>query len=372
MDHGGPGGVGRDAEVSGEQLRLLAEHAGAVLATVDREGRLTYVGGALVRPADARRLTGARVADVYRSVPEVVEALNRSLAGRNHDTVLEVNGRIWNLHYRPTRDGDGAVTGAAVVAVDDTARVRAEDAMHELQEKLRVHASELEHTNQELRRTTEDHERLLSFASHELRTPLTPMLGFIDLLEQSLDEHLRPAERQYLGAMRRSAQRMRELVDELLVVSQATAGVLRARRAPIEVGDVVAQAVRGMPTPVEVSVDGTPRALADARHVEHIVGNLLSNAMKYGRPPIEVHVRHDRDDTLIDVRDHGDGVPDGFVDQLFGSYTRADQVMAAADGVGLGLAIVDMLVRLNEGSIRYEPLATLSGARFVVRLPATD
>lgn len=93
--------------------------------------------------------------------------------------------------------------------------------------------------------------------------------------------------------------------------------------------------------------------------------NYLSNAVRYGAPPVEVSVATAGDRIEISVTDSGDGVPAEFVDRLFTSFARAQQ--AGRDGTGLGLSIVQGLAEANGGQVFYEPRAT-GGSCFGLRL----
>jgi signal transduction histidine kinase len=116
-------------------------------------------------------------------------------------------------------------------------------------------------------------------------------------------------------------------------------------------------------------VDGPVHVEADRDHVVRIVGNLVTNAGKYGAGPIEVRVRRNGGLASLEVRDHGDGVPEAFVPVMFDTFTQADRGdTRSARGLGLGLSIVASLAEANNGKVRYEPAGP--GARFVVELPA--
>ena len=111
--------------------------------------------------------------------------------------------------------------------------------------------------------------------------------------------------------------------------------------------------------------------LADPRHLNQILTNLLGNAFKYGTPPVEVTVGGDDDVVDIEVRDHGAGVPAGFVPYLFDRFTRADTPASREKkGTGLGLYIVRQLAEANGGTVTYRDHPG-GGGCFTVHLPAT-
>jgi len=118
---------------------------------------------------------------------------------------------------------------------------------------------------------------------------------------------------------------------------------------------------------VELTVEDERAVLADPVRLEQMLCNLLSNAYKYGAAPYVVRVRPDGEEVLIDVVDHGAGVPDDFTDRLFQEFARADD--AVATGTGLGLYVVRTLARAQGGDVTHSP-GSMTGARFTVRLPA--
>jgi len=137
------------------------------------------------------------------------------------------------------------------------------------------------------------------------------------------------------------------------------------------VADAVDGLVAGPAEGIRVDVEAGIAVLADARHLQQILTNLLSNARKYGDGQVRVQVgRLDRAQVEICVADGGEGVPDDFVPHLFERFSRAQSGVAPTrSGTGLGLYIVRELVEANGGTIRFEPNRP-SGSRFVVELPA--
>jgi signal transduction histidine kinase len=147
---------------------------------------------------------------------------------------------------------------------------------------------------------------------------------------------------------------MTELVEEILTLTQLDADGLGTRSVTVDARRAIREAAA---------------SVADPRHLTQILMNLLSNALKYGVPPVEVTV-DGRNPVAIDVRDHGDGVPADFVPRLFDRFTRADTPASRArKGTGLGLYIVRQLVETNGGAVEYRDHPG-DGGCFTVRLPA--
>ncbi len=197
--------------------------------------------------------------------------------------------------------------------------------------------------------------------AHELRTPVAGLVASAELLP-----HPRAVE-----MVQERAQTLRALVEDLLEVSRLDAGVESAQLDAVELPSLVrgivkrARGQRGVED-VTVAVVGEGRIVAtDARRVERILVNILANAAKHGRPPIEVTV----EGTRIVVRDHGDGFPPGLVDQGPRRFRTAAPERGTGHGLGLTIAVGQAAVlgaRLEFGA------AEGGGARAVLDLPEAE
>jgi PAS domain S-box-containing protein len=206
-------------------------------------------------------------------------------------------------------------------------------------------------------------------ASHDLRTPLTSVIGF----SQGLVDHgdTMPAAQitEFGTIITRNARRASRLVDDLLTLSQVDAGAIPVNAEAVAVAAAVREVVERVSSGVQCSVDEAVVALVDGDHLERIVGNLVTNALRHGEPPITVSSRAAGDHVELLVCDGGKGVDGDFVERLFTRFARADS--SNPDGTGLGLAIVRGLAVANGGDAFYEP-APAGGACFGVRLPLVD
>lgn len=239
-------------------------------------------------------------------------------------------------------------------------------------EALRRHAEELEAANRRLREADRVKSDFVSMASHELRTPLTSIVGFASTLRAYWDRTPDEDKRTYIEVIERQAERLSRLVNDLLAMSRIESGTLVVRAEPVKVAEIVAQVLHDLEPgaePVEVRVDEGLTVIADPDHLQQMLLNYLTNAQKYGAPPIVVEGRLDGDTVVLTVADHGPGIPDHFVPSLFERFTQASTGVARkAKGTGLGLSIVRGLAQANGGDAWYEPGDP--GARFCIRLPA--
>jgi len=242
------------------------------------------------------------------------------------------------------------------------------DRKHHEQQLLRV-TEQQRRLNDELRVADQMKSHFLAMASHELRTPLTAIAGFSDTMLRMWDELSDEDKHRFVSIIDMQSTRLTRLVNDLLMLSRIEGGKLEVRPEEVPVEQVVTEAVRAF-ADMEVTVR-CPRdllALADPHHLEQILVNYLSNARKYGSAPYAVEVQRMDEWISIAVVDHGDGVREEFVPQLFEKFTQAQPTTDEASS-GLGLSIVRGLAEAQGGATWYEPGAP-QGSRFLVRVPA--
>lgn len=247
----------------------------------------------------------------------------------------------------------------------EEARAADADRIMELEQALEQAQASLTESRQ-LRRD------ILSAVSHELLTPLTPIMGYAELLQQWGRDNLPPARLEMLEAIARNARRLLHQIDQLITLSDASAGQLQPSPVRVRVRVLARRALAlvedDLPVTVDVPADVT--VVVDPDQAARVLANLITNARTYGRPPVEVDARDEGDDeVVVRVRDRGPGVPESFVDDLFGPFSQASSgTTRTSRGTGLGLAVAQRLLALNGGRIWYERNRP-SGACFAVALP---
>ena len=234
------------------------------------------------------------------------------------------------------------------------------------EKELELSASELRQANEDLRVADEMKSHFVAVASHELRTPLTAVLGFATTLLNHWDRIPDDEKRDQIRTIEVQARRLSRLADDLLTMSKIEAGALEVRPEAVDVAPAISRATSTFgDREIEVEVPADLRVRADPDHLEQILMNYVSNAMRYGRPPVRIDARRRDGFVEIVVADTGSGVPQAFVPHLFEEFTQAGR---GGTGTGLGLSIVLGLARAQGGDAWYE--AGEPGARFCVRLPA--
>jgi signal transduction histidine kinase len=222
----------------------------------------------------------------------------------------------------------------------------------------------------------------VGIVSHELRTPLTSIKGSVDLLLDDETGRLNPTQRRFLSTIRRSSDRLINLVNDLLDLSRLEAGRVQLDVHPVDARHVVEDTARNLENLFAskrqaVHIDcaaNVPPILADRQRMEQVLINLLGNASKYTPEGGEVcvAVRRVEDQVEIAVSDTGPGLSPEDQERVFEKFYRAGESLTQQQaGSGLGLAIARSLVELHGGTLTV--LSELGhGATFTVRLPAYE
>jgi signal transduction histidine kinase len=211
--------------------------------------------------------------------------------------------------------------------------------------------------------------RFTSDVSHELRTPLTALVAEASLLAEHLDrmpdEARRPAE-----LLVNDVARLRDLVEDLMEISRLDAGEARVRMEPVDVGSLVATAVRSRRWDDRVSIDRDEVLIStDPRRLERIVANLVGNALEHAGRDVSVRVGKDGLGAFVEVTDTGPGISPDRLPHVFDRFYKADS-SRAGPGSGLGLAIALENARLLGGDLDVWSEVG-RGTRFTLRLPVT-
>ncbi|HVA32369.1 MAG TPA: HAMP domain-containing sensor histidine kinase [Gaiellaceae bacterium] len=276
---------------------------------------------------------------------------------------LEVPGGslvVWTSPYAPFFGGEelaalrtlGALTG---LALD---RVRLFQAEHE--------------SRLALERANEVKSNFVALAAHELRTPMTTIHGFVTTLHHLSERLDEERQEQVRIALLQQTQRMANLVEQLLDLSRLDADAIDIAPETLHVRAQV-QEIVAVSAPdagsVEIEISETTVAVADRNALERIVSNLVTNAFRYGKPPVTVRAEQSDRHFRLTVEDHGPGVAAEFVPDLFERFSRSEDSRRDAAGTGLGLAIARSYARAHGGDLFYEDVQP-HGARFQLVLPA--
>ena len=211
----------------------------------------------------------------------------------------------------------------------------------------------------------------VALAAHELRTPVAAIHGFVQTLNRLGERLDQTRQTELLQTLERQTERMSALVEQLLDLSRLDAEAVDIVPLRFRVADRVDELTRisaGPEAKVDIEIPVDLELDADPTAFDRIVGNLITNAVRYGEPPVVVRAQQsDRHFRLI-VEDHGHGVPSEFVPELFERFRRSPSSRERTQGTGLGLAIARSFARAHGGDLLYEDAAP-HGARFQLVLP---
>lgn len=238
--------------------------------------------------------------------------------------------------------------------------------------------AEEQRARDELRRRDE----FLAMLSHELRNPLATITNATRVAIRSLDHGREGAERA-LGIIDRQCGHVRRLLDDLLDVSRFTCGKIELREESVVLQRVVADAVETSAGPGDrrshtLDVHLPPEPLfvqGDPARLVQVFVNLLGNAFKYTPDGgvVSVRMRVEGPEVVVDVRDEGCGIPDDQLDSVFEPFVQLNSsIDHGQPGLGMGLALVRMIVERHEGRVSVHSDGLGLGTTFTVRLPLVD
>ncbi|MGH3236623.1 MAG: sensor histidine kinase, partial [Streptosporangiaceae bacterium] len=230
-------------------------------------------------------------------------------------------------------------------------------------ERLRTQAAQAEALAEGNRMRT----ALLAAVSHDLRTPLASIKASVSSLRQTDVEWSEADEADLLATIEQNADRLDALIGNLLDMSRLHTGSLQPFLRPTAIDEVAPVALFGLDDSLRLDMavpDGFPLVLADPGLLERVLANLFSNALRYSptaRPP-ELHAELAGDTVLLEVVDHGQGVPDEQKDRIFEPFARVGD---RHPGVGLGLAVAKGFAEAMGGQIMA---ANTPGGGLTVRI----
>jgi two-component system CheB/CheR fusion protein len=259
----------------------------------------------------------------------------------------------------PQRDPTGKVVRWVGCAADIEDQKRAEDALREADRRK---------------------DEFLAVLAHELRNPLAPIRNAAEAIKNI--PGLPPAVAVQRDLIERQVRHLARLVDDLMDVSRIARGKIRVTRAPLDLRDVVRQAVEIARPGIEgrrhrldvVVPDGPVPVEGDFGRLAQVVSNLLNNAAKYTPDggTITLTLRAAGERAELRVRDTGLGIAPEQMGTLFQPFAQLDRsISRAAGGLGVGLALVRALVELHGGTVTVASDGPNHGAEFTVRLPLT-
>jgi signal transduction histidine kinase len=278
------------------------------------------------------------------------------------DSVQALRLGAWDYILKPI--DDISLISLAVQRALERARLLRENRSHQenLETIVRERTAELEAKNAEL-------ERFTYTVSHDLKSPLITIKGYVGMLRKDLAEANEDSIEDDLRRIANAADKMGQLLDDLLELSRVGRLVNLPQRVPLR--ELVEEAIELLRGQIEVRnvhvqiAPNLPVAFGDRARLLEVLQNLIDNAVKYmgdqPDPVIEIDTRRDGNETVCYVRDNGVGIEPRFHDKIFRLF---DQLDPKVEGSGIGLALAKRIVELHGGRIWVESPGSGQGSVF--------
>jgi two-component system CheB/CheR fusion protein len=375
---------------SEERLRLMVESATdyAIFST-DLERRIT------IWNSGAERLLGYSEAEAMGCKADMIFTPGDRAAGApEHESQTALaQGRASDDRFHMRKDGSlfwasgammlmrdatGETVGLVKILRDQTAVREGQQALEHSQAELVQALQANEKARAALQEADGAKDRFLAVLSHELRNPLASIDSAASLL---LTAQVGPADREAAArVVRRQAQAMKSLMNDLLDVSRLTFGRFELHRQPVLLAPIVDAALETTRPLLEAAghtlkIDLPPYPVqldADPLRLNQALSNLLTNAIKYTPPGgrIRLQVKLEGSHVLLSVIDNGVGMKAQDIGRVFEMFAQADTVGDRANaGLGIGLALVRSIVELHGGTVEASSPGPGRGSELRVRLP---
>ena len=361
-------------------LKAIFDSMEQGIAFIDDQSRIAYGNPTLEKIRDVKltEILGKSILDchpkkAHRKVLKIIEDLRSGqVKGHHRMNILMLGGKFYDNTYSAVWGPKNKYLGVVVVSQEVTKRKQAED---ELKEALK----KLEMANEELRRMDQMKDDFLSNVSHELKTPMISVMGYIGMILKEKFGSLTDQQRKFLEISYKNLLKLGKNIDELLDLAEL--GIQKASWIfePIDLVKVIEfscatveplakehqiQLERQLP-PEPIKISGVEDKL------NQLFDNLLTNAIKYNRQGGKIGVSLDQDPeyAFAHITDTGVGISHQSLEEVFTRHFQEKiRPLGNAKGLGIGLSLVQEIVKLHQGDIQIESELG-KGTTFTVMFP---
>jgi len=353
-------------ELKAEQrFRSIAEHfPNGWVALISTNMQIEYLGGSEL-PHFAAGSEIANTQSILTLFPpdsqeELKRAMNGALNGRPAKFDIQDGKKYYLINVVPTysekEEPDILMTGQDITTMKES--LKKEKELNDLKS------------------------RFVSMTSHQFRTPLSTIQTNIELMtrsEEYIEPDFRPKFHRYASRTKRQIERLTDLMNDILILGRIEAGRLTPNKKPVKtipfMKDIIRQyeQISKEDRRIELEIEGTPKKVnIDTNLMNHAVGNLLSNALKYsvGERNPEVRVLFNTYNVMIEIEDFGIGIPEDDLKNLFNSFFRASNTLEI-EGTGLGMVISRQIIEAHGGHIAVYSLEN-QGTTVTLTLPTYE
>ena len=366
-------GIEETSSQDAQRFRLLIESVkDYAIFMLDPDGRVASwnVAAERIKGYRAEEILGEHFSRFYP--PEDAGKCKMQLE------VAARDGRFEDEGWRVRKDGTRFWANAVVSRMVDRsgkligfAKVTRDLSQRRLLDEERIARVSLERILKEQKKIDELLEQLIGVVGHDLRSPLSSIsTGVGVMLKRGL---LLPADAKVAARIARSADRMSEIVSQLLDFTRARlGGGISIDPKPMDLAEICAEVIDEMASTypdrvVLFGADGEARGVWDRGRVAQVVANLIANAIQHGsNGNIELRLENEADKVTLRVHNHGPAIPEELLASIFEPFQRHPK--ARSEGLGLGLYICREMVRAHGGEIAVHS-SEAAGTTFTVRLP---
>jgi PAS domain S-box-containing protein len=379
---------------SEEQYRGLMESLDSVIAAIDVEGRFLFVNdlaaAQMGRAAD--QIVGKTMAELF-PVPVAANQLRniRKVIHEDRPFVSESiswvqsSPRWYRTSIQPIHNEHGQVAYVLINATDihdlKVAQQELLELTHTLEDRVRERTAEVRIANTEMEHALRTKDEFLANMSHELRTPLNAILALSESLLEEVRGPLNLRQEESIRHIETSGHHLLTLINDILDLSKVDVGRLELQIETVSIVDVCRASLQfvkeiALKKNLQLSFkqsDQLASMESDPKRLKQMLVNLLSNAVKFtpseGKVSLEVELHPELSAVHFIVRDTGIGISIADMERLFQPFTQLDsRLNRQHEGAGLGLALVQRLVKLHGGSITVESEVG-QGSSFMIVLP---
>jgi len=345
--------------------------------------------------AGAEHLLGYREAEILRKSADVIFTLEDREAGmpmREVETAMRegsASDERWHVRKDGTRfwgsgsmmamqDESRKIIGLVKIFRDRTAERESHLALEASEANLQLALGENQRARLQVEQAARSKDQFIAMVSHELRTPLTPVTMALQMLERRQD--LPGDVNETVAMIRRNIKLEVRLVDELLEMSRISHGKLEVVREPLELHEVIQQAVatargdfeakqQSLTVKLEAKDDGV---IGDHERLQQAFWNVLKNASKFSpeHGSIIIVSRTEERRMIVEIQDDGIGFAPEAQSQIFEAFNQTGgEITRRYGGLGLGLAITKAIVEAHDGSVHARSDGPGQGATFQIQLP---
>ena len=341
-----------NANMQKVQTDSILKHLTDGVISFDREGNVTYIN-----PAAKNLLSLNEKDNTFEKIFKKYDDINMERIiyledFTSSETKIENNQGTMVLFFVPFKDDLNRPTGLMVVIQDITEHVKLNDMRKEF----------------------------VADVSHELKTPLTSIKGFSETLLAGVDD--KETEMHFLKIINDNANRMENLVQDLLTLSKYDKKIEKNNISEFDLGELTKQCAEKFEIEVKKKnqkmecyvTANVPKVLADRDGIERVITNIISNSVKYTQDggKIDVYVGFVHSDAYVKIKDNGIGIPQKDLGRIYERFYRVDKARSRMNGgTGLGLSIAKEIIEQNKGSIDIKSEEG-KGTEVVIKIPLKE